>query len=64
MEHKIYRICLLSVVIIAIVGGIFYYLNYVQKGKEIKEGTLVQMERAAQAVAGMSSVGACSVERV
>jgi hypothetical protein len=41
MSHKIYRVCLLSVVIIAIVGGIFYYLNYVQKSNEITEGTLV-----------------------
>lgn len=63
MEHKIYRICLLSVVILAIVGGIFYYLNYVQKGTEIKEGTLVQMEKAAQSVAEVSAVGARFVER-
>lgn len=44
MSHKIYRICLLSVVIIAIVGGIFYYLNYVQDKSDITEGTLVHYE--------------------
>lgn len=42
MSHKLYRMCLLSVVIIAIVGGIFYYLNYVQKETDITEGTLVK----------------------
>ncbi len=41
MNHKIYRICLLSVVILAIVGGIFYYLNYVKDKSDITEGTLV-----------------------
>ncbi len=41
MGHKIYRICLLSVVILAIVGGIFYYLNYVRDRSDITEGTLV-----------------------
>ena len=44
MSHKIYRICLLSVVIIAIVGGIFYYLNYVKDKNDITEGTLVRQE--------------------
>ena len=44
MSHKTYRICLLSVVIIAVVVGIFYYLNYVQKEGTITEGTLVQRE--------------------
>lgn len=62
MGHKIYRICLLSVVILAIVGGIFYYLNYVQKGTEIKEGTLVRMDQAVQ-TAGMAAVGLRSMER-
>ncbi len=63
MEHKIYRICLLSVVILAIVGGIFYYLNYVQKGTEIMEGTLVRMEKATQSVTGATAVGTRFVER-
>lgn len=48
MRRNIYRICLLSVVIAAIVGGIFYYLNYVQKEAEIREGTLVRREGPAQ----------------
>lgn len=42
MSHKLYRMCLLSVIILAIVGGIFYYLNYVQDETDITEGTLVQ----------------------
>lgn len=43
MSHtKIYRLCLLSLVIITIIGGIFYYVNYVEKEREIVEGTLVQ----------------------
>lgn len=42
MRHKNYRICLLSVVILAIVAGIFYYLNYVQKEITVTEGTLVR----------------------
>lgn len=44
MSHKLYRMCLLSVVILAIVGGIFYYLNYVKEETEITEGTLVRNE--------------------
>lgn len=44
MRHRVYRICLLFVVIIAIIAGIFYYLNYV-KANEITEGTLVQQTR-------------------
>lgn len=43
MSHtKIYRLCLLSVVILTIIGGIFYYVNYVENESSIKEGTLVQ----------------------
>ena len=45
MSHKLYRMCLLSVVILAIVGGIFYYLNYVQEESDITEGTLVEQFR-------------------
>ena len=44
MSHKLYRICLLSVVIVAVVVGIFYYLNYVQEESSITDGTLVQHE--------------------
>lgn len=46
MRHTVYRICLLSVVIIAIVGGIFYYLNYVRDEANITEGTLVHREQS------------------
>ncbi|WP_158024898.1 hypothetical protein [Roseburia sp. 499] len=43
MSHtKIYRLCLLSVVILTIIGGIFYYVNYVENETAIREGTLVQ----------------------
>ena len=42
MSHKVYRLCLLSVVILAIVGGIFYYLHCVKDNEDITEGTLVQ----------------------
>lgn len=44
MCHKVYRICLLSVVILTVVVGIFYYLNYVQEESTITEGVLVQQE--------------------
>ena len=64
MEHKIYRICLLSVVILAIVGGIFYYLNYVQKETEIHEGTLVKRYENAQAMVGAAAVGSSFVGEV
>lgn len=43
MSHtKIYRLCLLSVVLLTIIGGIFYYVNYVENETSIKEGTLVK----------------------
>lgn len=45
MSHKLYRMCLLSVVILAIVGGIFYYLNYVKDETDITDGTLVRNEQ-------------------
>ena len=45
MSHKLYRMCLLSVVIAAIVGGIFYYLNYVRQDVDITDGTLVKQEQ-------------------
>ncbi|MEG0962648.1 MAG: hypothetical protein RSD28_05305 [Lachnospiraceae bacterium] len=42
MSHnKIYRICLLSLVIFTVIGGIFYYLNYVKNEASVMEGTLV-----------------------
>lgn len=45
MNRKIYRICLLSVVVIAIVGGIFYYMNYAKPKPDITDGTLVWNEK-------------------
>lgn len=42
MSHKVYRLCLLSVALIAIIGGIFYYLNYAKKSQMVTDGTLVQ----------------------
>lgn len=48
MSHKLYRMCLLSVVILAIVGGIFYYLNYVRDEMEITDGTLVRNEQTEE----------------
>lgn len=47
MSHtKIYRLCLLSLVILTIIGGIFYYVNYVENETKVTEGTLVQQESA------------------
>ena len=53
MSHStIYRICLLSLVLLTIVGGIFYYMNYVKDEMTVTEGTLVQhWEREAQKAA-------------
>ena len=49
MSHStVYRICLLVVVVLTIIGGIFYYINYVKKSTQITEGTLV-MEDAGKA---------------
>ncbi len=56
MRHTVYRICLLSVVIIAIVGGIFYYLNYVRDEADITEGTLVRREQSVDMVHREQSV--------
>lgn len=53
MSHtKIYRLCLLSVVILTIIGGIFYYVNYVENETSIKEGTLVQQTTPMQKYCG------------
>lgn len=44
MSHSTkYRICLLSVVIVTIIGGIFYYSDYEKKQTAITEGTLVEV---------------------
>lgn len=40
-HSTIYRICLLAVVVLTIAGGIFYYVNVVEKQATVTEGTLV-----------------------
>lgn len=52
MSHtRIYRLCLLSVVLLTIIGGIFYYVNYVENQTAITEGTLVQGRESGQETA-------------
>ena len=47
MRHStIYRMCLLAVVILTIAGGIFYYVNYVERQTTVMEGTLVRSGNA------------------
>ena len=41
MKHKTYRICLLSLVIIAVIGGILYYTNENRNKSTKGEGTFV-----------------------
>lgn len=45
-NSTIYRICLLVVVILAIIGGIFYYVNYLESQAKVTEGTLVMEDSA------------------
>lgn len=40
-HSTIYRICLLAVIVLTIAGGIFYYVNVVEKQATVTEGTLV-----------------------
>lgn len=42
MKYKTYRICLLSLVILAVVGGIFYYRNVEQNQLQAVDGTFVE----------------------
>ena len=42
MKYKRYRICLLSLVVVAVIGGIFYYMNYVSRDEESQKGTFVE----------------------
>jgi hypothetical protein len=42
MKYKTYRICLLSLVILAVVGGIFYYRNVEQNQLQTVDGTFVE----------------------
>lgn len=41
MKHKTYRLCLLSVIIIALIGGFFYYQNTTKAEKAV-DGTFVE----------------------
>ncbi len=51
MSHStIYRICLLVVVILTIIGGIFYYVNYMESQVKVTEGTLVMEDQGANAM--------------
>lgn len=43
MNQKKYRICLLSLLIIAVVGGIFYYRNLAGNKAQAVDGTFVRM---------------------
>ncbi len=43
MNRKKYRICLLSLLIIAVVGGIFYYKNMEGNKAQAVDGTFVRM---------------------
>lgn len=40
-HSTIYRIFLLAVIVLTIAGGIFYYVNVVEKKTAVTEGTLV-----------------------
>ncbi|MCI9530534.1 MAG: hypothetical protein HFH38_02075 [Lachnospiraceae bacterium] len=43
MKYRtIYRICLLAVIILTLIGGITYYVNYVERKSQFTEGTLVK----------------------
>ena len=53
MSHStIYRICLLVVVILTIIGGIFYYINYMENHTKVTEGTLVMEDAGKDISAG------------
>lgn len=42
MKYKTYRICLLSLVILALIGGIFYYYNMEESHAQTLDGTFVE----------------------
>ena len=53
MSHStIYRICLLVVVVLTIIGGIFYYINYMENHTKVTEGTLVMEDAGKDISAG------------
>ncbi len=41
MKHKVYRICLLSLLVIALIGGIFCYQSMSKEEMETLDGTFV-----------------------
>ena len=60
MSHStVYRICLLVVVVLTIIGGIFYYVNYMERHRHTKvtEGTLVMKEAMCGAWSAESEEG-------
>ena len=42
MNRRIYRMCLAAVLIIAVAGGVFYYMTLNQKQAGIEKGTFVE----------------------
>lgn len=70
MSHStVYRICLLVVVILTIIGGIFYYVNYMESQVRVTEGTLVmedgqkgQQDIPAYESVGQNCIFACEYE--
>lgn len=53
MSHStIYRVCLLIVVVLTIIGGIFYYINYMENHTKVTEGTLVMEDAGKDISAG------------
>lgn len=44
MKYKKYRMCLLSIVIIAVIGGIFYYESMKNTHDYSEDGTFVERE--------------------
>ena len=53
MSHStVYRICLLVVVVLTIIGGIFYYVNYMDRHRKVTEGTLVMEDGDVNAIEG------------
>lgn len=43
MKYRTYRICLLSLLILAVVGGIFYYRNMEESQAQTVDGTFVEV---------------------
>lgn len=42
MKKKTYRLCLLSLVILAVIGGIFYYKSHSDEMAQEVDGTFVE----------------------